>query len=521
MTDDEVREEPEPQVHQPDLDRYVYRGPSPAAEFLLEQARRVPWWTISFLVHLIVLLILYSWPYGASAMDRVVTTVPVNLVEEIPTEILDEEPEPIEDNPVEDQDLEVPIEDIPISPVPPTNEAPGPDLEIDPVEDMVQDVERPVESIDPPSATPIFAIDAPSKGLTRGIYSGRNHAGRSKAVGGRGGTTTEAESAVMAGLVWLATAQERDGSWNAKRWDGAQDYSVGMTGMALLAFLGAGYTHTKGKFKTTVARGLNWLKANQKADGNFGWRTYYEHGIAAMAVGEAYGLTQTPFVGRVAQKAIDSIVKEQPAHGGFVYGGAAPKEQGDTSVTGWQIMAIKSGICAELKVPDQAVERSRTFLKNSWREYGQSAYRVGSKEAGTLAITSVGMLCRIFLGGEGYEDEIRQCADFLLARELKDGKAVPGGASGQLAKNLYYTYYSALSMFQFGGEFWSNWNTMFRDPLVKLQVQQKLDDRGRFVRGSWDPANHTLGKHGGRVYTTAMAILSLEVYYRFLPVYKK
>ena len=498
------------------LDRYVERE-SPVADFLMEQVRRAPWWIISFLVHVLVMLILWKWPYRAWANVEVYQPIEVDLIAEQPDEQLDEEE--IEEPDIE-EDVEVPIEDIPISPEPPTLDDPGPDLDLPPEDDLVKDVERPVPSIDPPSATPVFAVEGTTNRLHRGIYSGRTSRGRAAARGGRGGTSARAESAVMAGLKWLAKAQEQDGSWNSQRWGGRSSYSVGMTGLALLCFLGAGYTDRKGPFKTTVTRGLAWLKAHQKPDGRFPYQTFYEMGIATMAVGEAYGLTRNPAIGRMAQRALDFICTTQPDHGGFVYGGACPKATGDTSVTGWQIMAIKSGMCAELKVPEQAVERSRIFLKNASREYGQSAYRVGSKGPGSLAITSIALLCRVFLGGDEYEDEIRQSAQFLVSRELQDGKALPGGKSKHLVKNLYYTYYSALSMFQIGGEVWASWNKMFRDPLVKAQVH-KLTEGGKYVRGSWDPAKHTYGRHGGRVYATAMAILSLEVYYRFLPVYKR
>ena len=499
-----------------DLDRYVERE-SPVADFLMEQVRRAPWWIISFLVHVLVMLILWKWPYRAWANVEVYQPIEVDLIAEQPDEQLDEEE--IEEPDIE-EDVEVPIEDIPISPEPPTLEDPGPDLDLPPEDDLVKDVERPVPSIDPPSATPVFAVEGTTNRLSRGIYSGRTARGKASARGGRGGTSASAESAVMAGLKWLAKAQERDGSWNAKNWSGRQPYQVGMTGLALLAFLGAGYTDQKGPFKTTVQRGLAWLKANQKPDGRLPYQTFYEMGIAGMAVSEAYGLTRNPAVGRMAQKAIDYIVKVQPDHGGFRYKGAVPKGEGDMSVTGWQVMAIKSGICAELKVPEQAVERSRVFLKNSWRQYGQSCYIVSRKQPGSLAVTAIGMLCRIFLGGEGYEDEIRQTAHFLLSKEMRDNKPVPGGRSKQLVHDLYYTYYACLGMFQMGGEPWANWNKIFRDALVKAQVH-KLNQGGKYVRGSWDPKKHKRGAgKAGRVYCTAMAILSLEVYYRFLPVYK-
>jgi len=93
---------------------------------------------------------------------------------------------------------------------------------------------------------------------------------------------------------------------------------------------------------------------------------------------------------------------------------------------------------------------------------------------------------------------------------------------GLLVNDLYYTYYSVLAMLPDGpqSEYWREWNKMFRDPLVKLQVREQHDARGRFVRGSWDPSMTQWGAQGGRVFSTTMAILSLEVYYRFLPVYR-
>jgi len=173
-------------------------------------------------------------------------------------------------------------------------------------------------------------------GLARGIYSGR--AGRGGSFGGGpagrgGGTTRQAESTVNAGLIWLQKAQSKDGHWSCKDWDGGADYDVGMTGLALLAYLGAGYTHTKGPYKDTVKGGLEWLRAQQHPNGSFPFKTFYEQGIAAMAVSEAYGMTQSPAIGRMAQKAVDYICQVQPEHGGFRYAGAVPKDQGDMSVT--------------------------------------------------------------------------------------------------------------------------------------------------------------------------------------------
>ncbi len=496
-----------------ELDQHVESEPSEAWLFLAEQVRRSPWWCISFLIHVLVLIILWQWPYRLLDDDTAYNPIEVSLVENHPDELI--EPDPYEPMDI-DEDLDVPIEDIPIHAQRPTLKDPGPDLDMPLVDDLFKDDLRPIETIDPPSATPVFGVQA--TGLyTRGIYSGRSDAGKARAIGGRGGTSYRAESAVSAGLRWLARAQEKDGRWSCKRWEGGGDHDVGMTGLALLAFLGAGYTHAKGPFRSTVYGGLKWLKSNQKPNGSFGWHTFYEQGIAAMAVSEAYGLTREPGLGRMAQKAIDYIVKVQPAHGGFRYRGAVAKNEGDMSVTGWQIMALKSAVCSDLDVPYTAFERAKVFLKNSFRQYGGSSYLVGRKDHAP-AVTAIGMLSRQFIGGAGYDDEITRSANYLMAHENKVKGA--GRGKNRLVGDLYYTYYSVLAMFQYGGKAWAGWNKLFRDTLVRAQVHKTYEGK-RYVRGSWDPKNHQWGRRGGRVYCTAMAILSLEVYYRFLPVYKR
>jgi hypothetical protein len=270
-----------------------------------------------------------------------------------------------------------------------------------------------------------------------------------------------------------------------------------------------------------VGKGLNWLRLNQKDTGAFEWTTFYEQGIATMAACEAFALSGDPDAKFLAQKAVDYIVRLQPEHGGFRYQGAVAEGEGDLSVTGWQIMAIASAQHAGLKVPPVAVDRFHRFLARTARKYGASAYLAGQEGAGSLAVTSVGLLSRIFLDDRRYDDEILTSAKYLVGVEAPGLKTVPGGASKELVRDLYYTYYSALAMYQAGEEFWRLWKAAFFEPLLAGQVRQERDAHGRFIRGSWDPAHERWGKAGGRVYTTAMAALTLEVPFRYLRVYRR
>ncbi len=352
----------------------------------------------------------------------------------------------------------------------------------------------------------------------KGLYANRAKFGAIAAgADGAEGASAQGEAAVIAGLDWLAKAQEKDGHWDCKRWGGAADYDIGVSGLALLAFHGAGYTQRTGKFKTNIEDGVKWLCDQQREDGAYRWKTFYEQGIATMAICEAFGLTQDPALGATAQKAVDYIVATQPDHGGFRYAGAVAKDEGDLSVSSWQFMALKSALASGLKVPDQAIERSKVLLKNTLREFGGSAYTVGTPNA-SPSMTAAGMLARQFLGGD--DAEILAAANWLHQHQRKDPQVGPGTGKDHLVGDLYYTYYSTLAMFQMGGQQWIEWNRSFRDPLIKCQCQQEADAEGRFIRGSWDPANHQWAQQGGRVFATAMAAICLEVYYRYCPVYR-
>jgi len=385
-------------------------------------------------------------------------------------------------------------------------------------------------------AGPLLAAEAPGN-AARELFAKRTKEGRAAAIGGAGGTTAAAEAAVDAGLAWLAAAQEADGRWSTKGWGGAEGYDLGVTGLALLAYLGAGHSHTAGDYKAVVAKGLAWLRSQQFPNGGFAWKVFYEQGMASLALCEASGMTGEPEVGRAAQLALDYLCKIQPDHGGFRYQGAAPKEQGDLSVTGWQLLALAQGLSADhalpqanlgrartLLIPQAAIERTRAFLRSTYCGDGGSCYVVGQpagQKLATPSMTAIGMFCRQLFGDEAAGPEIRAAAEWLLKHTPAEPPKGAEAGMHKLAQDLYFTHHSCLAMFQMGGRYWTTWNALFRDAVVKAQVKEEAADAaGRPVRGSWDPAKHSFGQAGGRVYVTAMAVLSLETYYRYAAFYR-
>ena len=354
--------------------------------------------------------------------------------------------------------------------------------------------------------------------LRRTVFELRSPRARQEAAANR----KDAEEAIARGLAWLTTAQQEDGRWIGKAGGGERPgYDVGVTGLVILAFQGAGHHANKGPFKPAIRKGIDWLIGQMEPDGKFRYRVFYEQGIATMALCEAYALTRDPRVGHAAQRALDHIQAVQPDHGGFRYQGAVEMGGGDLSCSGWQLMAMALGTCAELTVRDAAFTRSRTLLDNTWRGNGGSAYVVNSPKAGSLACSSIGLLARTFLSDrEEHDEQVRQAAILLFDSETEDGKPVPGGKTGQLVKNLYYTFYSSLAMYQAGDATWAAWDAMVRPPLVAAQVAGGVEADGPPLGGSWDPARHQFAGGAGRAYATAMAILCLETPYRFRRVYR-
>ena len=341
---------------------------------------------------------------------------------------------------------------------------------------------------------------------------GRSPAQRRQAALARGGSV-QSEQAVERALEWLAAHQLPSGGWSLVHDQGdcrgqcpnpgSRDrFDPAATGLSLLAFMGAGYTHREGKHRETVRRGIYFLQQIMQETpqgGSFlhqSERGMYNHGIAAFAICEAYQLTHDADLRGVAQQAVDFIVSAQNYQGGWGY---LPKQPGDLTLSGWQIMALKSAYAAGLDVHSATILRLDPFL-DTQQLSGSFFYGYG-KPGKSNTCTAIGLLLRLFRGMSHTHPTVLDGARYLTKHTL------PG-------PDVYFDYYATLLLFHVGGPFWENWNAHMRDFLVASQAQ------AGHQAGSWyfdDP----YGREGGRLYTTAMAAMTLEVYYRFAPLYQQ
>ncbi len=345
------------------------------------------------------------------------------------------------------------------------------------------------------------------------------------------GASAESERAVERALDWLARHQDDDGRWNAaiaryqdgRPVQGDRDFRAhcpvdqvcsgpcayweadsALTGLALLAFLGAGYTPTQGRYAETVGHGLDYLLRLQKSDGDLRGPSVvvgmYGHAMATLALCEGYALTGDVRLRQPAERAIGFLVRSR-ARDDQAWRYQPGEPIGDTSILGWVVMALKSAHEVGLSVPREDSIRQGIL---GWLDSvasgpgrGQASYQ--PRERPTPTMTAEAWVCRQFLdvGGPGPASD--EAVSVLLDH------TTDGGPS-----NFYYWYYATLALYQHGGEPWSRWNDENRDRIVKLQHTTG------HIAGSWDPDGSRYGANGGRIYGTALAALTLEVYYRYL-----
>jgi len=350
----------------------------------------------------------------------------------------------------------------------------------------------------------------------RDLYALRQAPNRVEAAA-RAGATQETEAAVEAALRWLASRQSPDGHWSSAEHGGGRENAVlghnrggagtnadtGVTGLATLAFLAAGHTHLEGKYRRNVQIALEYLLRQQRANGDMAgparlYARMYCHGMAALAASEAYAMTGDdriePFVRRAMAY---SVAAQSRVDGGWRYQAGDP---GDMSQFGWQVMALVSAEKAGVAIPAQTDAAMRSFLKkcHAGAYDGLAGYRPG--ESPSPAMTAEALACHGFLGEPISEAATYEAQRYLLAHPPTAGQA-----------DLYYWYYATLALRRLEGPAWEEWNKAVTNELLRRQVKE-----GEFL-GSWN-TDTKWGGYGGRIFTTSLATLCLESYYRYLPL---
>ena len=344
-------------------------------------------------------------------------------------------------------------------------------------------------------------------------------------------------AAVKRGLDWLARHQHPDGYWDCDGFDlqcrntrcsgkGHALNDVGVTGLAILAFLGAGHSPTQGAYKMVVSKGVDYLiEVQDRKDGcltaKAGEHFMYNHGIASLALVEAWGLSHRKDLIVPVHAALQYIHESKNPGKAWRYniGQRDPMEGNDVSVTSWMLVTLITARDFGLPVYEKDLKEGMRYLEDMTDpKRGRTGYKAqgsySSREAGdeliwpfdgAEALTAAAMLCRIF-ASDMVPDKISLPGILDKGRELLK-KVPPDGDAKEM--DYHYLYYGTLAMYQLGGADWTAW----RDRVVKaLEAGQIRKD---CAAGSWDPQRDPWGDNGGRVYSTALCTLCLETFFRY------
>ena len=484
------------------MEDYYYSQTSIADEFAAKETgftvflRTViessPWLVASFLIHVVMFSALALLAVGGGEDQNKVDLSSQMEMSASPSPTIEEEEEEEEDE--IEEEIEEEIDETEIE-------------EIEEEEEIEGDPEAPSDQ--PLSDDTIGALGL-GAGSPTGAYGKRRGGRRGRAAKKKGGNDFS-EQAVNRGLKWLADHQEADGHWDTKKWGGNGDYDPGICGLALLAFAGAGHTERSGKYKRTVQKAIKWLADHQAPNGNFAPKTtMYSHAIPTLALLEEVAMAPVPRTKAIAEKGLKYMVSVQNDYKAWRYW---PKDgDNDTSVTTWCVMALKAAKVAGIDVPAGAWAGVKTFLDEVTEpNYGEVGYTTrpirgaADNEYQKFSMTACGLLCRLYLGMPR-ENRVIKLGVQILMQNLPEWNQPGIGAPF-----YYYWYYGSLTLFQVEGESWKRWNTKMRDLLINHQVTTKGE-----LYGSWDPTTQThFCNMGGRVYSTACAVLTLEVYYRY------
>jgi hypothetical protein len=398
---------------------------------------------------------------------------------------------------VEPEDVEIPPEEIE-----PPEEFEPPEEDVEPSDVVAENVtevftpevmENPVTdtSVKPVEVTAVMMVNSPI--VLRNLYANRSPGQKGEALAQFGGGGTE--DAVLKALRWLKRNQNADGSW-----------TMGMpstpgAGLGLLCFLAYGATPQHKEFGPTVEKAIKFLVTKQQKDGNWtdtGGHHVYGNAIANYAISEAFAMTQIYSLKEVMDSGIQVIIDGQQGGGGWDYN-YADGGRTDLSVMAWQAQALKAAKMAgsEAKGLEDAIYKCIPSFKSFQGAQGGFGYT----SPGDRPLAAAGVLCLQLLG-EAASPEVRKGIEYMYPWKMD-------WTAPEIKNPAYHWYYAAQAKFQAGGGTWTAWNDMMKPTLVKNQAAD----------GHWDaPGGHA--HVNSPVYTTTLACLMLEVYYRHLPTFQ-
>jgi hypothetical protein len=317
-------------------------------------------------------------------------------------------------------------------------------------------------------------------------------------------------------LDWLRRHQDPDGSWGGISslktcshctGPGKRDYRIAETGLVVLAFAGAGNNLREGEFRPVVREATKFLMDACDQTGSFHGepvpeqdRRMYGQAMAVLGLSEVQRQSPSPFLSKVLERGVRSIERAQTPYAGWRYQGDG--RSSDTSVTGWQVLALHAAKRAGVEVNPATRRGAREWLSAMTEN---QTWRVGynRRGRGSLAMTATGLTMNLLLGRPSGDPEIRGGFRILAANPpaWPPRGSPPDGGAGP---DLYYWYFGTLAAANRRGSDWGSWRRALGTALLSNQ-----ESTGE-AAGSWPPVG-PWEAIGGRVLSTALGTLGLEL----------
>jgi hypothetical protein len=320
------------------------------------------------------------------------------------------------------------------------------------------------------------------------------------------------EIAIDLGLKWFAGRQSDNGRWfmeHPEKDPGKKDDVTG-TALGLLPFLAVGMTHKPvagNPYDKVVDKGLYFLRKSQNQKTGYFGGSMISHGLATIALCEAYGMTKDPMLRVPAQKAVDLIVKTQHEAGGWRFDPI--KTPGDLSVTERQLMALKAAQTAGLEVPAPTTQRAIKFLDAHTLPNLGYRYNDGPTKFST-SMTAVGLLCR------------QQIQMWGLSHPKMGGALKHLSVVSPESADCYHHYYATQVMYNIHGKNWPKYQAQVVKGILSRQDTTETSPLyGSISAKASEPSKlDPLAFNGGRLFSTSLQLLTLELDYRYTPLFK-
>jgi hypothetical protein len=343
------------------------------------------------------------------------------------------------------------------------------------------------------------------------------------------------DTAVDRALAWLDGTQRRDGSFPSI--DAGQP---GVTALCVMAFLAHGHVPGEGSYGRQIEHAANYVMSSQKDNGlisllgpegarlsrrvpdSIGDSACYNHAISSLMLSELYGMSNLRKTGPMRETITKSIAAtlemqrwpkdRREDRGGWRYLNDSNEIDSDLSLTGWQLMFLRSARNAGFNVPAEPIDDAVAYVRRCFdEEHGVFTYSIGRAESRSRGMAGAGILALAHAGFHN-ADEARRSGDWLLDHSFQRYNTFdPVDRSWRNDRYHYGLFNSCQGMYQLGGRYWKQ----FFPQAVELLLDNQRHD------GSWQAERYNRDGQFGNAYTTALAVLSLGAPNQLLPIFQR